>query len=200
MRGWAVRWRRAPQASWRAIPRVNLLEGGGRGRRWVVRAGLALLLLGGVYLLQSLSQEGTTPQRELDGARSSLKAAQGELAARGNEVKGLEAELKDLRDRLQAQQRLPQQPGRERWQAALVALEALERFQGGEVRFQFQSLQGSANGELTVVAVAAGEQPLAWLQRRLQEANQPFQLQGVQWKRDKEALTLTATLRVKASP
>ncbi len=41
---------------------------------------------------------------------------------------------------------------------------------------------------------------MAQLQARLQEANQPFQLQGVQWKQDKGVVTLTATLRVKASP
>ena len=181
--------------SWRAVPRVNLLDGGAPGRRWVVRAGLALLLLGGVYLFLSLYQEGTTLQREMDGASSRLKAVQGELASRRDEVNRLEAELGALRERRQAAERLPQQPGSERWQAALAAL---ERLQGDGV--QFQSLQGKADGELTVVAAAAGEQPLARLQKRLQEAAQPFELQGVQWGRDKEALTLTATLRVRASP
>lgn len=195
MRGWAGRWRRALQASWRAVPRMNLLEGGGRGHRWVVRAGLALLLLGGAYLLLSLYQEGATLQRERDGASSRLKTTQAELASRRDEVKRLEAELRDPLDRLQAQQRLYQQLGSLRWQEALVAL---DRLQGDGV--SFQSLQGSAGGELTVVAAAAKEQPLARLQGRLQEAGQPFELQGAQWKQDKEALTLTATLRVKASP
>lgn len=197
MRGWAARWRRALQASWRAVPRMNLLEGGGRGRRWVVRAGLALLLLGGVYLLQSLYQEGTTLQRELDGASSRLKATQTELASRRDEVNRLEAELGALLERRQTAERLPQPQGSERWRATLAALAALERLQGDGV--SFQSLQESAAGELTVVAAAAGEQPLARLQGRLQEADQPFELLGVQWKRDKGVLTLTATLRVKAS-
>ncbi len=196
MRGWAGRWRRSPQTSWRAVPRLNLLEGGSRGRRWVVRAGLALLLLGGVYLFLSLYQEGTTTlQREMDGASSRLKAVQGELASRRDEVNRLEAELGALRERRQAAERLPQQPGSERWRAALAALEGL---QGDGVGFQ--SLQGSAGGELTVVAAAAGEQPLARLQARLQEAGQPFELQSVQWGRDKEALTFAAILRVRASP
>ncbi|MDO8751760.1 MAG: hypothetical protein Q7K03_11580 [Dehalococcoidia bacterium] len=195
MKQWTARWRRAPQASWRAVPGMNLLEGGGRGRPWVVRAGLALLLLGSVYLLYSLYQDGTTLQREMDGASSRLKATQTELASQRDEVNRLEAELKALRERPQTPERLPQQPGSKRWQAALTALERLE---GDGV--QFQSLQGSAGGELTVVAVAVGEQPLARLQGRLQEAGQPFELQSVQWKQDKEALILTATLRVRASP
>ncbi len=195
MRGWAGRWRRAPQASWRAVPGVNLLEVGGRGRRWVVRAGLALLLLGGVYLFQSVYQEGTTLQREMDGAGSRLKSVQGELTSRRDEVNRLEAELAALQQRRQAVERLPQQPGSERWRVALAALEGL---QGDGVGFQ--SLQGSAGGELTVVAAAAGEQPLARLQARLQEAGQPFELQSVQWGRDKEALTFAAILRVRASP
>lgn len=195
MRGWAGRRRGATQASWRAVPRVNLLEGGPRGRRWVVRAVLALLLLGGLYLLQSLYQEGIALQRELNRARSSLKAAQGELAARGNEVKSLEAELGKLRELAQAGEPLRQRLGSVQWRRALVAL---DRLQGEGI--WFQSLRGSAGGELTVVAVAEGEQPLARLQRRLQEADQPFELQGVRWERGKEALTLTATLQVKGSP
>ncbi len=195
MRGWAGRWRRSPQASWRAVPGMNLLEGGGRGRRWVVRAGLALLLLGGVYLLQSVYQEGTTLQLELYGASSRLRATQTELASQRDEVNRLESELRATRERRQATERLPQQPGSERWRAALAALEGL---QGDGVGFQ--SLQGSAGGELTVVAAAAGEQPLARLQARLQEAGQPFELQSVQWGRDKEALTFAAILRVRASP
>lgn len=174
---------------------VNLLEGGGGGRRGVVRAGLALLLLGGVYLLYSVYQEGTTMQRELEGASRRLKATQTALASRGDEVRGLEAELGALRERRQASARLDQQMRGERWQAALAALEGLL---GDGV--SFQSLKGSAGGELTVVAVAAGEQPLARLQRRLQETGQPFELQGVEWKQNTGALTLTATLRVRASP
>ena len=181
--------------SWRAVPRVNLLDGGAPGRRWVVRAGLALLLLGGVYLFLSLYQEGTALQREMDGASSRLKATQTELASRRDEVNRLEAELAALQQRRQAAERLPQQPGSERWRAALAALEGL---QGDEVRLQ--SLLGSAGGELTVVATAAGEQPLARLQARLQEADQPFELQSVQWRRDKEALTFAAILWVRASP
>lgn len=199
MKEWAAkRWRRAPQASWRAVPRVDLLEGGGGGRGVVVRAGLALLLLGGLYLLYSVYQEGTTLQRGLEGASRRLKATQATqaaLASRGDEVSGLEAELAALRERSQAAARLDQQLGGERWQAALAALEGL---QGDGV--SFQSLKGSAGGDLTVVAVAAGGQPLARLQRRLQETGHPFELQGVQWKQDTGALTLTATLRVKASP
>lgn len=195
MRGWTARWRRASQASWHAVPRMNLLEGGGRRSRWVVRAGLTLLLLGGVYLFYSVYQEGITLQRERDGASSHLRATQTELASRRDEVNRLEAELRATRERPQTAERLPQQPGSKRWQAALTAL---ERLQGAGV--QFQSFQGSAGGELTVVAAAAGEQPLARLQGRLQEADQPFELQGVQWRRDKEALTLTATLRVRALP
>lgn len=161
----------------------------------MVRAGLALLLLGGVYLFQSLYQERTTLQLELYGASSRLRATQTELASRRDEVNRLEAELGALRERRQTAEHLPQQPGSERWRAALAAL---ERLQGDGVGFQ--SLQGSAGGELTVVAVAAGVQPLAQLQGRLQEAGQPFELQSVQWGRDKEALTFAAILRVRASP
>ncbi|MBI2919141.1 MAG: hypothetical protein HYY01_14295 [Chloroflexi bacterium] len=191
----AARWGRAPQASWHAVPRINLLGGGGRGHRWVVRVVLALLLLGSLYLFLSLYQEGSAQQRELDLASSRLKATQTQLASRRDEVNRLEVELRGLQQRLGAQQGLPQQPGSDRWQAALAALEGL---QGGGV--QFLSLQGKADDELTVVALATGEQPLARLQARLLEAGQPFELQGVQWKQDKGVLTLTATLRVGASP
>ncbi len=193
MREWAAKWRRAPKASWRAVPRVNLLEGGGRRSPLVVRAGLALLLLGGVYLLSSEYQEGATLQQEMERASSRLRATQTALASRSDEVNGLEAELGALRER-QAAELLYQQLGSERWQAALEALAGL---QGDGV--VIQSLQGSAGGGLTVVAAAAGAQPLARLQGRLQEAGQPFELRDVQWKQDKGTLTLTATLLVKAS-
>ncbi len=133
MRGLTARWRRSPQASWRAVPEMNLLAAGGLRRRWAVRAGLALLLLGGVNLLFSMYQGGTTQQRELDGASSRLKATQGELTSRRDEVNRLEAELAALRQRRQNAERLPQQLGSERWRAALAALEGL---QSEGVRFQ----------------------------------------------------------------
>ncbi len=195
MKRWAAVWRRAPQPSWRAVPRVNLLEGGGRGRRRVVRTGLALLLLGGVYLLYSGYLDGRSLQREQDRASSRLKAAQSALASGRDEVSRLEAELDALRERRRTAETLHQQLGSDRWQAALVALEEI---QGDGV--SFQSFKGNASGELTVVAAAAGEQPLAQLQRRLLETGRPYEVQGVQWKQDEGALIFTATLLVRGSP
>lgn len=195
MRAWAGKWRRSPQASWHAVPVMNLLEDVSRGRRRMVWTCLSLLLLGGVYLLLSLYQEGTTLRQEMSGDSSRLKVTQAQVSSRRDEMNTLEGELWDLQNRLQVQQSLPQQPGSERWQTALAAL---ERLQGDGV--QFKSLEGKADGELTVVATAVEEQPLARLQNRLHEMSQPFELQGVHWGRDKEEITLTAILRVRASP
>jgi hypothetical protein len=161
----------------------------------VVRAGLAVLLLAGVYLLFDAYQERTNLRKQLEEDTRRLKAAQTALASHGEETGLLEAELAALRERRQAAEGLYQAVGSEQWQATLLALEG---FLGKGVRFQ--SLLGSASGELTVVAVAAEGPPLALLQRRLQEAGQPFELQNVQWKQDEGGQTLTATLRVEASP
>ncbi|MBI4281931.1 MAG: hypothetical protein HY672_00370 [Chloroflexi bacterium] len=195
MRAWVGRWRRSPTANWRAVPVVNLLEDEGRRRKGMVRAFLVLSLLVGAYLLLNLYQEGNTLKRETDEASSRLRISQAALASRRDEVNSLEGELWELQNRLRAQQNLPQQPGSERWQMALAALEKLQ-VDG----VQFESLQGKAVDELTVVAVAAVEQPLAQLQNRLHETAQPFELRDVHWGRDKESITLTAILRVRASP
>lgn len=188
-------WRRSAQPNWRAVPKVNLLGGGGRRHSRVLPITLALLLLVGVYLLYSGYLDGSSLREERERANSRLKAAQITLASRRDEVSRLEAELNVLLERSRASETLDQQLGSERWQEAL---KALEEIQGDGV--SFQSFQGNANGELTVVAVAVGEQPLAQLQRRLLETDRPYEVQSVQWKQDEGALIFTATLLVRGSP
>ena len=193
MRRWLGR-RAAPEAPWREVPRVDVLvrEQASPGRR-LMRVALLALLLGATYLAGSLYLEGETVQRDLEHAGTQLESAQEELASRSNQAEQLQAQLADLQQRQQKTEQERQQlnAAKIQWQPVLAALEALL----GEEE-QFESLEGGAGGELTLVATIADEQALARLQGSLQDPGQPFTVQTADWQRDSGHLTLTATLQV----
>ena len=201
-------WRRAPAQPepWVAVPRIDLLEQGARstqslGARLLLilvvaveLAAAALLATDGAILIQEdgtlLYQNGAAVQRDVDRASADLDAALGELGARQSEIPQLEIERDNLRQRVAESAAL--RGSSVAWRPPMAAFVELARD-----GVQLHSINGNAPDQLTVVAGSSDQDALARFQRELQQPDQPFSLQDLQWGSTAEELRLTVSVLLK---
>ena len=201
-------WRRAPTQPepWVAVPRIDLLEQGARSSQSprerlllilvvaVELAAAALLAADGAILIREdgtlLYQNGAAVQSAVDRASADLDTVLGRLGARQGEIPQLEIERDNLRQQVAdaAALRGPSVP----WKPPMAVFVELAREE-----VQLHSINGIAPNQLTVVAGSSNQHALARFQRELQQPDQPFSLQGLQWGRTAEELRLTVSVLLK---